>query len=69
MGLIGQSIYDWCIPILGRLGYRPFLYPGHFGLGNRPHMYDMFGNELNLWIGVIIITGRLGSAIPLSWPY
>ena len=41
---------------------RPFLYLGHIGLGNRPHMYRMLGNELNLWI----VSRRLGYVIPLS---
>ena len=54
-----HSIYDWRIPILGCQA-RPFLYPGHIRLGNRPQMYRILGNELNLWIGVILITGRLG---------
>ena len=26
---------------------RPFLYPGYIGLGTRPYMYNMLGNELN----------------------
>ena len=31
----------------------PFLYPGHIGLGNRPTIYSILGNELIIWIGVI----------------
>ena len=39
-------------------GYaRRFLYPGHIGLGNRPHMYSILGNELNLWIGLFLLWG------------
>ena len=34
---------------------RPFLYPGHIGLGNRPHMYSILGNELNLRIGLFLL--------------
>ena len=30
---------DGVFLIMGRWGYRPFLYPGHIGLGNRPHMH------------------------------
>ena len=45
------------------------LYPGHIGLGNRPQMYIIFGNELNLWTGFILIMGRLGKVISLPWPY
>ena len=40
-------------------GYtRPFLYPGHIVLVNRPHMYQhVIGNELNLWIGLFLLWG------------
>ena len=63
-----HSIYDWGIAILVRLGSRPFLYPmaildqviGHI---------CMLGNALKLWIGDILIMGRLVQVIPLSWTY
>ena len=37
-------------------------------------MYNMLGNELNLWIGVILFMGRLGQVIPGhirlgNWPH
>ena len=46
--------------LLWRGQARPFLYPGHTGLGNGPHtvctlytvQYRMLGNTVNLWIGV-----------------
>ena len=41
-----HTIYDWGIPI-----------PGHIGLGNRPHMYSVLGNELNLRIGLFLLVG------------
>ena len=45
---------------------RPFLYPGHIGLGNRPQMYSMLGNELNLWIGLFLLWG--GQARSFLYP-
>ena len=39
---------------------KPFLYPGHIGLGNRPHMLDN-GPHLSLWDVL-----SLGSFCPLG---
>ena len=47
---------DWVILIMGRLGLV-IPYPGHIGLGNRPHMYSMLGKEVNLWIGLFLLWG------------
>ena len=48
--LLGKELHLWIgvILIMGRLGYRSFLYPGHIRLGNRPHMLD-YGPHLSPW--------------------
>ena len=70
MGLI-RALNLWT----GLFLFWQFRYPGHIGLGKRPHMYvhctlySMLGNELHLWIGLFLFWEGLGKVIPLSWPY
>ena len=49
----------------------PFLYPGHIGLGNRPHMYctvcQVMG--LDLWIELFLLWGGQARSFLFSWSY
>ena len=56
--MLGNELNLWKGLFLFWGGYaRPFLYPGHIGLGNKGNIRTMLGNELNLWKGLFLLWG------------